>query len=349
MRALPGSFRNLAVVGALLALGSGAALAEAPLSPEDLGKLDAALLDRTTAMKVRLEAALILARVGTPEAVPSLLEALGDPEMPVRAAASRALGEVGDARAADGLFGRFKDPERFVRDEAHDALIKLCQRGYGRAVAGALRHWDPAIRARVEAIGGELGPGLGDGILALGIADKDANVRAAAEAALATWPPPQLQHFLLAQLDAESPPVRAAAAQLLGEHHVSRAVAPLMQMMVSPRESRETVAAARYALRAMSDQVDAKKLVDQARHGTRAERQMALGVLAAIHDGQAFELCIAALDDPDLSLRSAAALDLAVLGDSRAATKLAVLAGRPENASISRELQNALAQLQASR
>jgi len=350
MHAPLASLRQLGILGAaLVVLGGGLAWAEPPLSPEDLAKLDAALLDRTGPMKLRLEAALILSRVGTPEAVPALLEGLGDPELPVRAASARALGAVGDARAADGLFGRLRDPERFVRDEANDALVRLVQRGYGRAVAAATRHWDPEIRVKVAALGARLGPKLGQSLVAQAIADPDASVRSAGQAALATWPPPQLSRFLLAELDADSPAVRAASAQLLGEHHLTASVPALMKMLVSPRENAQTVAAARYALREMSDQVDAVKLVDQARHGARAERQMALSVLAAIHDRQAFELLVAALDDPDLSLRSAAAMDLAVLGDTRAATKLAVLAGRPENASIARELQNALARLQSAR
>ena len=320
----------------------GPALAEQALSPDELDRVVTALRDRSGPMKVRLQAALILSRSGEPEAVPALVDALDDPDFPVRAAASMALGNVGDARAADALLHRLEDPQTFVRDEATEGVQHLIQRGYGRAVEDAARHADPEARAKAVALGAALGESQGTRLLAKGIADPDLSVRNAAAQALAGWPPPEAQRFLLAQLASSTPHARAAAARLCGEKHVSLAVPALMQMLVSTTESSEDVDAARNALHDLADQLDLPVLQKQAHHGTRLEREQALAVLASIRDAGIYDLLVATLDDPDVELRGAAALDLGVFGDPRAAQKISVLAGRPENESIQRTLEASL-------
>lgn len=343
MRA-PSSIRWLAWLMVLAA----APLAQAApaLTPEEQQSLDAALRDRSTPMKVRLEAALLAGRSAGPELVPALLEALGDPEYPVRGAATLSLGQMGDARAADGLLGRLDDPEAFVRDLAGEALQSLVKRGYGRALEEQVRRWDPAIRVKVVGVGGALGPGLGDGLVAEGLADPDPQVRDATRQALSGWKPNEVQHFLLSALSRPSPRERAAAAAELGERHVSLAVPVLAQMLVSADQPAEAVEAARHALRAMVEQVDVGRQVELARHGARDERSQAMAVLAAVRVADAYVVLESALDDADLSVRADAAMGLAVLGDRRATNRLAVLAGRPENAPIEPVLQSALRKLE---
>lgn len=344
MRA-PTSTRWLACLAAGL-LFSTAARAASPLTPDEVSALDAALRDRSTPMKVRLEAALIAGKAQNPELVPPLLEALGDPEFPVRAAAAMSLGGMGDARAADGLVGRLDDPERFVRDEATEALGSLVRRGYGRALQEQVRHWDPPTRIKVAELAQALGPGLGDGLMAEALADPDPSVHAAAQQALSGWKPPDVQKFLVGQLSAGAPRVQAAAAVELGERHLSLAIPFLAKMLVSPTERPEALAGARKAMQALSSDVDLAKQIQLARSGTREERSQAMAVLAATGVSDAYTVLEAALDDADLSVRAEAATDLAVLGDHRAAHHLAILVERPENASIQPVLQRALRRLQ---
>ena len=171
-------------------------------------------------------------------------------------------------------------------------------------------------------------------------------MRNAAAQALAGWPPPESQRFLMAQLASANPKVRAAAARLCGDKHVSQAVPTLMQLLVSTSESSEVVDASRNALLDLSDQLDLPHLQEKAHHGGRVDREQALATLAAIRDPQIYELLMATLDDADVELRGAAALDLGVLGDPRAAQKISVLAGRPENEPIQRTLEASLKLLQ---
>jgi hypothetical protein len=83
-------------------------------------------LGEDTNYKVRVQAALVLGKLGDASAVPCLLAALRDPNKTVRAMAAQALGQVGDASALDSLRGLFqRDADAFVRTQAEKAMAML--------------------------------------------------------------------------------------------------------------------------------------------------------------------------------------------------------------------------------
>jgi hypothetical protein len=76
--------------------------------------------------KVRVQAAIVLGRLGDVGAVPALIKALEDTNKTVRAIAAQALGQLGDGTAAEplqGLLQREGDP--FVKGQAEKALAML--------------------------------------------------------------------------------------------------------------------------------------------------------------------------------------------------------------------------------
>jgi len=82
--------------------------------------------------KVRVQAALVLGKLGDPRAVQPLIKALADQNKTVRGIAASALGQLGDAAAVDplrGLLRRETDP--FVRGQAEKAMAALAGGGGG--------------------------------------------------------------------------------------------------------------------------------------------------------------------------------------------------------------------------
>jgi HEAT repeats len=82
--------------------------------------------------KVRVQAALVLGKLGDPRAVQPLIKALADQNKTVRGIAASALGQLGDSAAVDplrGLLRRETDP--FVRGQAEKAMAALAARGGG--------------------------------------------------------------------------------------------------------------------------------------------------------------------------------------------------------------------------
>jgi len=86
--------------------------------------------------KVRVQAALVLGKMGDVAATPCLVKAFGDQNRTVRAMSAQALGQIGDTGAAEALRGLIKkDPDPFVRTQAEKAVALLSgpPTGGGRA------------------------------------------------------------------------------------------------------------------------------------------------------------------------------------------------------------------------
>jgi len=87
--------------------------------------------------KVRVQAAIVLGKLGDVSAVDSLIKALDDPNKTVRGIAAQALGQIGDAAAADPLRALLqRDVDPFVKGQAEKALAMLQSSGGSTAMAG---------------------------------------------------------------------------------------------------------------------------------------------------------------------------------------------------------------------
>jgi hypothetical protein len=110
---------GLALAVSLTVAIAPARAAQPQVKVEELTK---ALLEDTN-YKVRVQAALVLGRLGDHSAVPSLVKALADANKTVRAIAAQALGQLADHDAADPLRDLLKrEGDPFVRTQTEKAL-----------------------------------------------------------------------------------------------------------------------------------------------------------------------------------------------------------------------------------
>jgi hypothetical protein len=110
---------GLALAVSLTVATAPARAAQPQVTVEELTK---ALLEDTN-YKVRVQAALVLGRLGDHSTVPSLVKALSDPNKTVRAIAAQALGQLADHEAADPLRDLLKrEGDPFVRTQTEKAL-----------------------------------------------------------------------------------------------------------------------------------------------------------------------------------------------------------------------------------
>jgi hypothetical protein len=125
----------LATLLALAAAHPPAAVwAAAPKAKVD--ELCKALLEDSN-YKVRVQAAIVLGKLGDVSAVDSLIKALDDANKTVRGIAAQALGQIGDGAAADPLRALLQhDVDPFVKGQAEKALAMLNPSGGSTALAG---------------------------------------------------------------------------------------------------------------------------------------------------------------------------------------------------------------------
>jgi cyclophilin family peptidyl-prolyl cis-trans isomerase/HEAT repeat protein len=101
----------------------------APPPPSDLLRL---LTDEEA--RTRRRAALAIGRVGLPDGVQALQQALGDPEFEVRQMAAFALGLIGDPSARPALLTALKDSEPMVQGRAAEALGTVGDKSDAQAI-----------------------------------------------------------------------------------------------------------------------------------------------------------------------------------------------------------------------
>ena len=122
---------RLGVVLGVLLLGASVVHAASDVKVDDLCK---AVLEDSN-YKVRVQAALVLGKLGDHKAVPFLIKALADQNKTVRGIAAAALGQLGDGHASDPLRDLMKrETDPFVRSQAEKAVAALA--GAGGAVGG---------------------------------------------------------------------------------------------------------------------------------------------------------------------------------------------------------------------
>jgi hypothetical protein len=110
------------VAFAALLISLVAARARAAQPQVKVEELEKALIEDAN-YKVRVQAALVLGRLGDHSAVPSLVKALSDGNKTVRAIAAQALGQLADHDAADPLRELLKrEGDPFVRTQTEKAL-----------------------------------------------------------------------------------------------------------------------------------------------------------------------------------------------------------------------------------
>lgn len=193
----------------------------------------------------RATAAYTLGDMGSPTAVPGLLEALDDPQRDVRAAAARSLGRLGAVEAVEPLvYGLAAG--RVPRAVAGSALLAT-----GSAALPALRELERRAEPEVRAFAVELVGLLGDasdGVLLIErLRDSSAETRAKAARALGRLGAREGASALREALSDRIPFVRACAAHALGEIGDRRAVPDLLRIARGDQHDAAHAAAAALA------------------------------------------------------------------------------------------------------
>ena len=118
---------GLALWVALLPVAaSGARAQAAPPAPKVKVDELCAALEGDSNYKVRVQAAIVLGRLGDDNGVGCLIRALADPNKTVRGIAAQALGQIGEPRAADPLHALLQtEADPFVKAQAEKALAAM--------------------------------------------------------------------------------------------------------------------------------------------------------------------------------------------------------------------------------
>jgi hypothetical protein len=129
-----------------------------------------AVVDDSSNYKVRVQAALVLGKLGDARAVQPLIKALGDQNRTVRGIAASALGQIGDSNALDPLRDLLRrETDSFVRGQAEKAVAALAGAGggagkrakiyvnFGSFVGGVKSAGPEASKILHEALSRELG------------------------------------------------------------------------------------------------------------------------------------------------------------------------------------------------
>jgi HEAT repeat protein len=156
----------------------------------------------------RRQATLMLASLETPEAIPALTSALGDPSERVRAHAITGLAHFNDPSLVAVIAARLaQDKKPFVRKTAAYAL-------------------------------GRFGSPQGTATLVAALKDKDIEVRGAAAVALGEYADPAAIAPLMGALEDKSDFVRAQSARALGVNGraASQAVSILIRLLSSDKD-----------------------------------------------------------------------------------------------------------------
>ncbi|HXU03632.1 MAG TPA: HEAT repeat domain-containing protein [Polyangia bacterium] len=122
------------ILFALLLAAASARAAGSDVKVEDLCRV---VVDDSSNYKMRVQAALVLGKLGDARAVQPLIKALSDQNKTVRGIAASALGQLGDASAVDPLRALLRrDSDSFVHGQAEKAIAALSAGGG----AGAAKH-----------------------------------------------------------------------------------------------------------------------------------------------------------------------------------------------------------------
>jgi HEAT repeat protein len=258
-------------------------------------------------------AALTLGRIGSPAAVPALLELLESaPEAMV--AVAGALGAIGDHRAFDPLLRLLDHPQAAVRQAAVGALSSIGHPGLRERVLALLESPTPEVRESAARIAAYFGyEGCVERLVAL-CKDEDAGVRRAAVENLACLDDPRIAAVVGEALRGAAAPERAAAARALARLEPGDA-APLLPGALADPDLWVRYYAARSAGAARLAEL-APALVEVARQDPAVPVRIA--AVQALGEVGSAASAAALADDPEPEVRLAVLAVLAGTADEEA-------------------------------
>jgi len=263
------------------------------------------------------------------QAVPALIQALGDGDRDVRKAACGALGVIGDPHAVPALIQALGDGDSRVRSAACGALGAIGDLQAVPALIQALGDWYSDVRGAACAALGAIGDPHAVPALIQALGDRDKVVREAACGALGAIGDPHAVPALIQALGDGDRDVREAACEALVK--IGKPVVPALIQALGDGD-RYVRSAACEALGRIGDPHAVPALIQALGDGDRYVRSAACEALGRIGDPHAVPAFIQALGDGDWDVRKAACGALGRIGDPQAVPALSVWAAAGEQA-----------------
>jgi HEAT repeat protein len=264
--------------------------------------------------------ATALGLLGTPSAVPTLLECLKDEADSARANAATALGNIGAWKAVPSLIQALQDKARYVRGSAATALGKLHASNAVPALIDCLHDEADNVRGSVATALGKIGASEAVPALTASLNDKADNARGSAVAALGRIGAFEAVPALIESLRDAAYNVRGGAATALGSIGAWEAVPSLIQVLQDKvRCVRGSAATALGKLHA-SNAVPA--LIDCLHDEAEDVRGSGAGALGRIGAPEAVPKLIECLRDEAQNVRCSTATALGRIGASEAVPAL---------------------------
>jgi HEAT repeat protein len=246
------------------------------------------LVERLGDASWRVRKAAVERMVACPEServAGALVGALGDGENPGRRnSAVEALVHCG-SRVVPGLLAATESDDIDVRKLVVDALAGIADARSTDTLVGLLADPDPNVRAAAsDALGAIGGEGVAEALLAVGVrGDEDQLVRFSALRALGALEAPVWARDLAPVLD--DPILRAVGLDLLGWQDEGEAVAVLLKgLMANSRTSRESAMRSLLRLLSRVDDARAERLLEQIREAAAASPSVIEGAIDRLAD-----------------------------------------------------------------
>jgi HEAT repeat protein len=340
-------------LAATSAFASDAPAPAAAIDPQRAAQIDTLLgaLANDDSFKVRLQAAVLLGRVGDGRAVEPLINALNnDPHYTVRAAAATALANLNELRAVTQIIRRMAlDTESFVREEARRALAKYERQSALPYAVSAFGAPEPQVRREALAyIAAEPNP-MTEPVLAKGLGDSP-EVFAVAKEAVGRLSPDERLRFLDSALDHREPAVRRGAIEALDGTPSVESTKLVLKVYERDVEEDEVKRVVRQSLRDLRQYLPLDEIQKEAATSPDKHlRSRSLRLLGVVGGGDAEKVLVLALADGDPYIRGNAVMALGELGDPAVAPALQKLADDPANQRIVHLIRHTLKQLQTRR
>jgi len=178
----------------------------------------------------RSDAARRLGKIGDPRAVPELEKLLQDPGDEVREAALYALGRIGTREALESMLDALNDGDRWSQEKVAEAVEEAGDESR-RVLVGLLRDGNPARRAFAAEVMGGLGGTEEAVYLEEALADEAVDVRARAADSLGRMRHRLARPALLQALEDPAWQVRAQAVKALGSIGEEKDVPQLVEKL----------------------------------------------------------------------------------------------------------------------
>lgn len=304
-------------------------------------------LEKDPSFKVRVQAAVLLGRVDSAQALAPLTRALSDEHVAVRGAVCLALSRLQNPQVVAPLLRvAATDEDEAVREEARRALQALPHEVVVSKVVAVAASSDVELRREAILALSAWTEEEAQARLIEALADAPP-IRQIASEAIAARSEAQRLQLLKIGLASPKPAVRLAAAGYLAEVGTAAAVRALMDAYEQEVDDAESRRVLREHLRNLRALMPKEQLLADAKSADdRFKRARALRFLGVMGGESCFDVLIANLSADDVYLRGVAALALAEAGDARAIQPLMKLIDDEGNSRIAQIVRNSVQILQ---